>query len=98
MSRDGNRKQRSLREAARSVPVVGAFDVAVVGGGVAGVAASVAAARNGVTVCLIEKACAVGGLATLGLVTVYLPLCDGKGRQVMGGLAEELLKLFDDAT
>ena len=67
--------------------------MAVVGGGVAGVAASVAAARNGVTVCLIEKACAVGGLATLGLVTVYLPLCDGKGRQVMGGLAEELLKL-----
>ena len=36
---------------------------------------------------------ALGGLATLGLVTIYLPLCDGKGHQLSFGLAEELLKL-----
>ncbi|MFN4227914.1 MAG: FAD-dependent oxidoreductase [Candidatus Ratteibacteria bacterium] len=72
---------------------VGKYDVIVVGGGIAGVSASIASARNGMKVCLIEKFCALGGLATIGNVCVYLPLCDGKGNQVIGGLAEELLKL-----
>jgi glycine/D-amino acid oxidase-like deaminating enzyme len=35
--------------------VIGTYDVAVVGGGVAGVAAALAAARNGAKVCLLEK-------------------------------------------
>lgn len=35
----------------------------------------------------------LGGLATLGLVTIYLPLCDGDGHQVCFGLAEELFRL-----
>ena len=93
MTKGSVRAPKSIREPARAVPVVGRFDVAVVGGGVAGVAAAIAAARNGATVCLIEKMCALGGLATLGNVTVYLPLCDGAGNQVIGGIAEELLKL-----
>lgn len=59
----------------------------------AGVAAAVAAARNGASVCLLDKAYGLGGLATLGNVIVWLPLCDGRGRQVIAGLAEELLKL-----
>ena len=80
-------------EPARTVQVVDEFDVVVVGGGVAGAAAAIAAARNGARVALIEKENALGGLATLGLVVIYLPLCDGKGRQVIGGLGEELLKL-----
>jgi len=83
----------SCHEPARDLPVSGNFDVVVVGGGIAGVAAALAAARSGVPVCLIEKLYALGGLATLGNVIVYLPLCDGRGRQVMAGLTEELLKL-----
>jgi hypothetical protein len=83
----------SIRESARDLPVTGSFDVVVVGGGIAGVAAAVAAARNSASVCLLDKQSAVGGLATLGNVTVWLPLCDGRGRQVIGGMAEELLKL-----
>lgn len=71
----------------------GACDVLVVGGGIAGVAAAVAAARNGASVCLIEREQGLGGLATLGNVAVYLPLCDGLGNQVIAGLGEELLKL-----
>ncbi len=59
----------------------------------AGVAAAVSAARNSARVCLIERYCALGGLATLGNVTIWLPLCDGKGNQVVAGLGEELLKL-----
>lgn len=63
----------------------------VVGGGVAGVAAAVSAARNGSRVILLEKSIILGGLATLGHVCIYLPLDDGLGHKVYGGLAEELL-------
>ncbi|MEI6148083.1 MAG: FAD-dependent oxidoreductase [bacterium] len=82
-----------IEEPSRSLPVSDACDVLVAGGGIAGVAAAVAAARQGARVCLLEKTCAVGGLATLGNVIVWMPLCDGRGRQVSGGLAEVMLKL-----
>lgn len=74
------------------IPIVNDYDVCIVGGGVAGVAAALAAAREGARTCLIEKEYALGGLATLGLIVYYLPLCDGKGRQVISGISEELLK------
>jgi hypothetical protein len=83
----------TIPEPARNLPVTGTYDLVVAGGGMAGTAAAVAAARLGVSVCLLEKNCALGGLATLGNVTIWLPLCDGHGRQVIGGLGEELLKL-----
>ena len=67
--------------------------VVVLGGGMAGVSAALAAARSGANVILVEKQCLLGGLATLGLVTIFLPLCDGCGRQVTFGIAEELLRL-----
>ena len=44
------------------------YDVAVVGGGVAGAAAALAAARCGASVILLEKAALLGGLATIGLI------------------------------
>jgi hypothetical protein len=69
------------------------FDVLVVGGGVAGVAAAVQACRSGLKTALVEKTVLWGGLATTGLVPIYMPLCDGKGRQVTFGIAEELLKV-----
>lgn len=81
-------------EQAREVPVrYGEYDIAVAGGGIAGVAAALAAARADKKVLLIERMFGLGGLATLGLVTYYLPLCDGCGQQVSFGIAEELLKL-----
>ena len=70
-----------------------AYDVIVVGGGIAGAAAAVAAARNGAKTLLMEKQINLGGLATVGLISWYEPLCDGMGRQVIGGLAEELIRL-----
>ena len=69
------------------------YDVAVCGGGVAGISAALAAAREGKSVILFEKEYMLGGLATAGLITIYLPLCDGFGHQVSFGIAEELLKL-----
>ena len=70
-----------------------AYDVAVCGGGVAGISAALAAARCGKKTLLIEKEYLLGGLGTAGLVTIYLPLCDGYGHQVSFGIAEELLRL-----
>lgn len=69
----------------------GSYDVIVVGGGIAGCAAALAAARSGQKVLVIEKMTMLGGLATAGHIVIYLPLCDGYGRQVSGGIAEELL-------
>ena len=82
-----------IREPQRQIPVSGNYDVAVVGGGVAGIAAALSAARAGAKTVLLERQFALGGLATLGLVTIYLPLCDGCGHQVSFGIAEELLRL-----
>jgi 2-polyprenyl-6-methoxyphenol hydroxylase-like FAD-dependent oxidoreductase len=69
------------------------YDIIVCGAGVAGVAAALAAARAGRRVALVEKTLLFGGLATSGLVNIYLPLCDGRGTQVTFGIAEELLHL-----
>lgn len=74
-------------------PVAGSCDVFVLGGGIAGISAALAAARMGKKVLLCEKSFILGGLATSGLVAIYLPLCDGMGRQVSFGIAEELLRL-----
>ena len=69
------------------------YDVAICGGGIAGISAALACARHGSKVVLFEKENLLGGLATAGLVTIYLPICDGFGHQVSFGIAEELLKL-----
>lgn len=69
------------------------YDVIIAGGGIAGISAALSAARNGAKVLLIEKECVLGGLATLGLITIFLPLCDGMGNQVAFGIGEELLRL-----
>lgn len=69
------------------------YDVIVIGGGIAGCAAALAAKRNGKTVLVVEKLTVLGGLATAGHIVIYLPLDDGYGRQVIGGISEELLKL-----
>lgn len=80
-------------EETKSVRVVREYDVAVCGGGFAGISAALAAARQGKKVALFEKQFLLGGLGTSGIVTIYLPLCDGYGHQVSFGIAEELLRL-----
>lgn len=75
------------------VPVRGSFDVIVAGAGVAGLAAAVAARRAGRKVLLLEKSCELGGLATLGQINYFVPLCNGHGRQVVKGLCDEFIRL-----
>lgn len=69
------------------------YDIIVVGGGVSGVAAAVQAAREGKSVLLVEKSQKLGGLATLGLVNLFVPMCNGRGQQIIKGMAEEFFRL-----
>lgn len=82
-----------MSEPGRQIPVSRNAHVIVAGGGIAGVAAAIAAARSGAEVVLLEREFCLGGMATLGLITIYLPLDDGLGNQVIFGLGEELLRL-----
>ena len=82
-----------LVEGPKKIPVKGEYDVAVIGGGIAGISAALSAARMGKKVILAEKDYVLGGLATSGLITIYLAICDGCGKQVSFGIAEELLRL-----
>ena len=76
-----------------STPVKDECDVFVAGGGFAGISSALSAAREGKRVILAERLFMLGGLATAGLVTIFLPLCDGEGHQVSYGICEELIKL-----
>ena len=66
----------SLREPARDVKVVAQADVLVVGGGPAGMAAALAAARNGASTVLLERYNHLGGLASGGMVLVLDDMWD----------------------
>ena len=66
------------------------YDVAVIGSGSGGIAAAVAAARNGCRVLVLEKNGYVGGMTTAGLP--YLGYLDVKKRPTVGGLAIEFVE------
>ncbi|MFP4027296.1 MAG: FAD-dependent oxidoreductase [Candidatus Brocadiia bacterium] len=84
-----NRTDESLEEPARTLSVADRYDVIVAGGGMAGVGAGIAAARQGCETLIIEQTSALGGLATVGLVT---PLHD-----YLSGIGQELMRNLKDA-
>ncbi len=65
-------------------------DVLVAGGGPAGCAAAIAAARQGLRVLLVERQSVLGGTATAGLVAHWLGGRTPGGKWVVGGLFREL--------
>ena len=77
----------------KRIPVKKHYDVIVCGGGVAGVAAAVSAANNGMSTLLLEKSNILGGLGTLGLINLFVPMCNGRGKQIIFGLAEKWLRM-----
>ncbi|MEN3278905.1 MAG: hypothetical protein V7607_45 [Solirubrobacteraceae bacterium] len=83
--------ERTIHEPARETPVHEETDVLVVGGGPAGCAAAVAAARLGVRVTLVERYNHLGGLSTGGLVIWIDRMSDWEGRQIITGFASEIL-------
>lgn len=69
-----NRESATVPQDARALPVVGRYDVVVIGGGTAGAPAGIAAARQGAKTLVIEKLSALGGVGTTGAISIY---CQG---------------------
>jgi hypothetical protein len=63
---------KTIREPARDIPVLAEADVVVCGGGPAGCAAAIAAARHGARTLLVEKDGYLGGATVSQLVSVIL--------------------------
>lgn len=83
-----------LTEPARQTPVHGEYDVVVLGGGPAGMAAAVAAARAGRKTLLVERYGFLGGMGTAAGVTNFCGLhanVHGEIRQVVQGVGADLL-------
>jgi hypothetical protein len=85
---------RSIEEPARQIPLYGEYEVAVLGGGPAGIAAAVAAARAGRRTLLIERYGFLGGMGTAAGVTNFCGLhanVHGEMHRVVQGIASDLL-------
>ena len=75
------------------VPVVRQKDVVVVGGGCAGIAAAICAARHGARTLLVESNGVLGGMATAGLVGPFMTCYDPDGQnQVIKGFFDEFVR------
>lgn len=67
------------------------YDVVVIGGGAAGVAAAVGAANSGASVCMVEKYGFLGGAATTSSVLTYCGFFDQNKTQVVRGVGQQVL-------
>ena len=76
----------------KNIEILGEYEVAVIGGGPAGVASAIAAARGGARVCLIEGMPCLGGMATSGLVGPFMTSFDRDGEErTVGGIFSEIV-------
>ena len=77
----------------KNIPVMGSYDVVVLGGGPAGTCAAIEAARNGAKTVLVEATGMLGGMATSGMVGPFMTNYDREGnRPVVGGLFREIVE------
>ena len=84
----------SGEELRKIAPVVGDYDVVVVGGGPAGFIAAIAAARKGAKVALIERYGFLGGMATIGYVAP-ISVFAKNNELVIGGIPWEFVKRLE---
>src|SRR5262249_41868504 len=87
----GRRPARTHIEPAREIPVFAETDVLVVGGGPAGTAAAIAAARLGAEGLLLERYNHLGGLSTGGLVIWIDRMSDWSGNHIIRGIASDIM-------
>src|SRR5438105_13305195 len=87
----GRRTVQTVREPAQDVPVVADADVVVIGGGPAGFAAAVAAARAGARTLLVERYGYLGGMASGGMVLLLADM-SGHTKRTVAGIRYEFLE------
>ena len=90
-----------IREPTREIQVRGKYDVVVLGGGPAGIAAAAAAGALGRRTLLVERYGFLGGMGTAAGVTNFCGLhanVHGEIRQVVHGVADELLGAHSPAS
>ena len=76
------------------------YDIAIIGGGFAGFAAAIAAAREGASVIIVEKGNCLGGAAMHNLVNPFMPYTvkiDGEEKMISAGIFETVLKKLQNA-
>nr|WP_318383621.1 FAD-dependent oxidoreductase [uncultured Enterobacter sp.] len=80
-----------------NAPVYARADVVVIGAGPAGVAAAIAAAREGKAVILLERSAQPGGMATLGNVTIFMTVGNLTGiyRELIGKVRPDFITNAD---
>ena len=81
---------RLIKEEPKEIPVIKEVDVAVVGGGPAGIGAAIAAAKNGARTVLIERYGFLGGMATAGLLPVITGT-NSKQERIVKGVCQDLI-------
>ncbi len=87
-----------VTEPSRHTPVLGEWDVLVVGGGPAGLAAAVSAAKHGARTLLVERYGFLGGMGTAGGVTNFAGLYgrrNGQMQPLVRGVVDGLLARID---
>ncbi|MBP3966676.1 FAD-dependent oxidoreductase [Paenibacillus lignilyticus] len=77
----------------RQIDTYAYADVVVIGGGPAGTAAAIGAARSGKKVALLEKSAQLGGMGTLGNVSIFMPIGNVTGiyREMIAEMLAEYL-------
>lgn len=83
----------SFLEPAREIPVIGEYDLCVIGGSCTGVFAALRAARLGLSVAIVERMGCLGGVATISLVNVWHSAYDETfEKRIFSGLSVELME------
>jgi hypothetical protein len=85
---------KEINEPSRKTPLFGEYEVVVLGGGPAGIAAALAAGRSGRSTLLIERYGFLGGAGTAAGLSTFCGLhavVHGKHEQVVHGIADDIL-------
>lgn len=83
-----------ITEPSRRIPLFGEYDVVVLGGGPAGIAAALAAGRRGRSTLLIERYGFLGGAGTAAGLSTFCGLhaaVHGEHQRVIRGVADDIL-------